>query len=655
MTTKTTADMMDLGAAAATLGDIQATLLDVEALLTSLGTLSFIGLPDTPSSYTGYDGYYLQAVDNGDGTGRLEFVAGGTGGSQTFLGLDDAPSTFSGQSLKLVRVNAGETALEFVDPSAGGAVAFTELTDVPTSYAGQAGKMVVVSGTEDGLEFTGVPAVVGGGTLADGDYGDVVVSGTGSVMAVDSGAISNAKMASMAAGTIKGRATGTGSGAPTDMTVATLAGNLAGLVTPSAHEHTGDEVAVDGSAWVGTLGALSAADNTVQAVFDHIDDLTLSSGGGGGAPIEAEYLVAAVSGGLSQERLLKDSDSITWDFTVAGEATGTVPMADEGTTGIVKLAASGDSSSGLAVQGHDARLAAASTTNRGTVQLAADGGTTSLTAVQGNDSRLAQATTSVRGTVTLAADGGTTASTVVQGNDSRLAQATTSVRGTVTLAADGGTTASTVVQATDSRLAQATTSSRGTVTLAADGGTTASTVVQATDSRLKITVLDQAAGNPLATVSSTTLTDLYSFTVPADTFAAGDKLRLELVGTIVQNNGSTQSVRFKLAGTAGTWYESAANFSNSSIPQGFKMVVDLDYKTASAQNLFGSFLASTYGAAATGYGYLSSTAAVGAFYNAPAESATASMTLTVQTKFDGSATSSSINLYSATLTRIAAA
>lgn len=37
-------------------------------------------------------------------------------GSGSFLGLTDTPAAFTGQTLKYVRVNAGETALEFNDP-----------------------------------------------------------------------------------------------------------------------------------------------------------------------------------------------------------------------------------------------------------------------------------------------------------------------------------------------------------------------------------------------------------------------------------------------------------------------------------------------------------------------------------------------------------
>lgn len=50
------------------------------------------------------------AIDNHDHT----FISG------TFLGLTDTPGTYVGQSLKGVRVNAGETALEFYTTGGGG-------------------------------------------------------------------------------------------------------------------------------------------------------------------------------------------------------------------------------------------------------------------------------------------------------------------------------------------------------------------------------------------------------------------------------------------------------------------------------------------------------------------------------------------------------
>ena len=44
----------------------------------------------------------------------------GAGGASDFLSLDDTPSSFSGEALKILQVNAGETALEFVTLAGGG-------------------------------------------------------------------------------------------------------------------------------------------------------------------------------------------------------------------------------------------------------------------------------------------------------------------------------------------------------------------------------------------------------------------------------------------------------------------------------------------------------------------------------------------------------
>lgn len=87
-------------------------LSDVRPFL-KLGVTSFLGLTDTPSSYTANK--YLKV--NAGGTAiELADV------SQTFLGLTDTPSSYTSQAGKLPRVNTGETALEFVTVDGAGAV-----------------------------------------------------------------------------------------------------------------------------------------------------------------------------------------------------------------------------------------------------------------------------------------------------------------------------------------------------------------------------------------------------------------------------------------------------------------------------------------------------------------------------------------------------
>jgi hypothetical protein len=58
-------------------------------------------------------------------------------GVTSFLGLFDTPDTYVGQSLKVARVNVGETALEFVTPSAGGVTDHGALTGLADDDHGQ--------------------------------------------------------------------------------------------------------------------------------------------------------------------------------------------------------------------------------------------------------------------------------------------------------------------------------------------------------------------------------------------------------------------------------------------------------------------------------------------------------------------------------------
>ncbi len=170
------------------------------------GATAFLGLTDTPSTYSGLSGGFLQVNGTADG---LTIVAafsidklsdvdtttsapssgqvlkwngtkwapaddstsgGGAADAGTLDGLDstyflnynnlnnkptvpssiltltDTPATFSGQAGKTVKVNAGATALEFVTDSGGGASTLNDLTDVTITTPAQ-GDVLYYNGT----------------------------------------------------------------------------------------------------------------------------------------------------------------------------------------------------------------------------------------------------------------------------------------------------------------------------------------------------------------------------------------------------------------------------------------------------------------------------------------------------------------------------
>lgn len=93
-----------------------------------------------------------------------------------------------------------------------------EATAVTPGVYGDTSNVPVLTIDADGrITSASEVAVTGGAAVADGDKGDVTVSGSGAVWTVDNDVVTNAKAANMATDTIKGRATAA-TGDPEDLT-----------------------------------------------------------------------------------------------------------------------------------------------------------------------------------------------------------------------------------------------------------------------------------------------------------------------------------------------------------------------------------------------------------------------------------------------------
>lgn len=86
-----------------------------------------------------------------------------------------------------------------------------------------------------------------------------------------------------------------------------------------------------------------------------VDDAT-TGGGGGGAPTDAEYLVGATHAGLSAERLVTNTATITWDLATAGQAKANLAALGTPASGVLT------NCTGLPVGGLAATITAAALT-----------------------------------------------------------------------------------------------------------------------------------------------------------------------------------------------------------------------------------------------------------------------------------------------------
>lgn len=184
------------------------------------------------------------------------------------------------------------------------------------------------------LRSAGVTQVVGGGGVADGDKGDITVSGSGATWTIDAGAVSLAKLADIATDSFLGRDTA-GSGVPEVLTPAQARGmlNVADGATANASDsslrdratHTGTQPAstVTGLAAIATSG--SAADlsaGTLPAA--RFDDSAHGNRAGGTLHSEATTSVAGFMSGADKAKLDAITGTNTGDQTIGltGDVTG---------------------------------------------------------------------------------------------------------------------------------------------------------------------------------------------------------------------------------------------------------------------------------------------------------------------------------------------
>lgn len=343
---------------------------------------TFLNLTDTPATYTGAADYLLRVntsqsaiefvpppsfgalalldlvttpylADKAVTYPKIQDVS-----AKTLLGrYDPASGTVQEITLGSGLTLSDTGTLTAAGGTGGGASSFTDLTDTPDDYLGHAGRVVAVNGTENALLFTdptpgpqgeqGIPGVQGEQGLqgiqgVEGPQGEPGVEGPQGIQGVDGATGATGPQGEMGLQGIPGEEGPQGiQGIPgTDGTdgVDGLQGpqgiqGVQGIQGPQGDIGPQGDTGPQGFPGVDAtstfLELLDTPDDyagqalkvvRVNATEDGVEFATGGTGGEGGSPNDAEYITASASVGLTAERVLTDTPTVTWDFTTNGQA-----------------------------------------------------------------------------------------------------------------------------------------------------------------------------------------------------------------------------------------------------------------------------------------------------------------------------------------------